>query len=229
MNNKITISVWCCFLAMSLLGMAMWPAWHVVPPPAATMSAAETAALVRGNQTGFLVGGILVSFALSFLFVFMGGLTACLRKMEGPVTPLTDTYMMIMPFAYFPILLLGMCFIVAAFRPDMPDDIVRMLVDFALLLLVFPAAPGLVMFVVIGFIILGDKNPQPIFPRWTGYLGIWTGILSVPGFACALFKTGPFAWNGILAFWLPMAVFGILLTVILWAMLRAAKHPAMQG
>lgn len=32
---------------------------------------------------------------------------------------------------------------------------------------------------------------------------------SLPGGLVTFFKSGPFAWNGILAFWLPLTVFGI--------------------
>jgi len=38
------------------------------------------------------------------------------------------------------------------------------------------------------------------------------------------FKTGPFAWNGIIAFWIPLAIFGTWFFVMAWVMLRELKQ-----
>jgi len=224
---KMIVSVACGVLSLNLMFLALWPAWGVFPPPPATFTAAEMAEKFRDNSLGMIVGGILMSFGLSLLFVFLGGLVDCLRKMEGRSSALTDAVVMISPFVYFTVMVTTVFFITAGFHPDTSNEMFRFIADVGFLMMVFPAAPGFVMFVVTGLIILGDVNAEPIFPRWVGYLSVWTGILSLPGFACALLKTGPFAWNGILAFWLPVVVFGIILMVIMWAMLRARTHPAM--
>ena len=95
-------------------------------------------------------------------------------------------------------------------------------------MLVIPGLVGMVQYGVTGIIILLDKRDAPILPRWVGYVSIWVGLLSLPGVLIPFFKSGPFAWNGILAFWLPAILFGIMLNILTWAMLRAAKHPEMQ-
>jgi hypothetical protein len=66
-------------------------------------------------------------------------------------------------------------------------------------------------------------------PRWVGYTSIWVGVLSLPGVVIPFFKSGPFAWNGIFAFWLPAILFGMMLTVLTLTMIKAAKHPEMQN
>jgi hypothetical protein len=43
----------------------------------------------------------------------------------------------------------------------------------------------------------------------------------VPGSLIALFKSGPFAWNGLLSFWVAAFAFGIWVLVCVWAMRRA--------
>jgi hypothetical protein len=118
-------------------------------------------------------------------------------------------------------------FVAAGFHPDTSSEFFRFVADVGFLMMVFPAAPGFVWFGVAGLIILGDVNEQPVFPRWVGYVSLWAAMLSLPGFACGLMKTGPFAWNGLLAFWLPVVVFGLVVNIYMWAMLRARAHPLM--
>jgi hypothetical protein len=47
------------------------------------------------------------------------------------------------------------------------------------------------------------------------------------------FKTGPFAWNGLLAFWLPISAFAVWFVVIFLvlkkAIYREAESPTAQG
>jgi len=39
----------------------------------------------------------------------------------------------------------------------------------------------------------------------------------------AFFKSGPFAYQGIFVFWVPFAVFGAYVMVLIWAVWRAAR------
>jgi hypothetical protein len=120
-------------------------------------------------------------------------------------------------------------FLAAAYRPDADAQIVRALSDMGIFLLVFPGLMGITQWGIPGFIILADKNPEPIFPRWLGYLSLWVALLSVPAVAIALFQTGPFSWNGMVGFWIPVAAFGVAVSCFMWAMLRAAKRPPFAG
>jgi hypothetical protein len=229
MNRSISIAAWAGQLSMFLMFMAMWPAWHILPPPSPNLPLEQWADHLHGNPTPVYFGAILMMFASSLFFVFFGGLVACLKKMEGKSTPLTHAVVMIVPFGFFPLFAMSVFFVEAAFRPGMSAETIGMLTDLGIFMLVIPALPGLVQFVVTGIIILKDVNVQPIFPRWVGYFSIWVGVLSVAGCVVPFFKSGPFAWNGIFTFWLPAVIFGILINVLFWAMRRAARHPAMQA
>jgi hypothetical protein len=45
----------------------------------------------------------------------------------------------------------------------------------------------------------------------------------VPACLLTFFKTGPFAWNGLLAFWVPATVFGLWFWVVGFAVIKAIK------
>jgi hypothetical protein len=46
----------------------------------------------------------------------------------------------------------------------------------------------------------------------------------VPGGVAYFFRTGPFAWNGLLAFWVAASAFFIWLLVMPWITLRAINN-----
>jgi hypothetical protein len=228
MNRRLTLSAYLGVLAMTLMFIGLWPLWNMLPPPDATLTADQIAAFVAEHRTGILVGSMVNSFAVPLICWFIGGLTAIFRRMEGEFSPLTDAFLMVVVMAYMTLYCCLVFLIAAAYRPELSPEIVRTLVDIALVWLVFPGGLGIVQFVIAGIIILRDKTIPVIFPRWVGYLNIWVGVLSAPSCFIALFKNGPFAWNGILAFWLPLATFGVAVTFYVIYMLKAAKHPGIR-
>lgn len=227
MNRSIVFCAWAGQVAMYSMFASQLFFWHLLPPPSPSLPLDEWAAHFTGNINGVFIGSIFMMFGSSLFMVFFGGLFSCLKKMEGKNTPLTYCMLMIIPFGFFPLFAMLVFLVEAAFRPGASIEIIGMLADLALFMLVIPGFVGLVQWVVTGVIILGDVNEKPIFPRWTGYANIWVGTLSLPGCLIPFFKSGPFSWNGIFTFWIPAIVFGIMLTILTWAMIRAARHPAM--
>ncbi|WP_244917292.1 hypothetical protein [Sphingobium xenophagum] len=162
-------------------------------------------------------------------FPFLAAIATFMKKIEGPIAPLTWAFVMVVAFGFVTLFFAGLIFTAAAYRLDRPDAVVSALSDIAFLLFVMPAVPAFVQKLLTGFVILGDRRAQPILPRWLGYMNLWTGVLLLPGLAIGLFKTGPFAWNGALAFWLPAVVFGIWFNLMIVAMLGAIKRDALGG
>ena len=76
---------------------------------------------------------------------------------------------------------------------------------------------------VTGIAILQDTREQPIFPRWSGYANLWFAVLSLPSTGLYFLKVGPFAWDGMLAFWLAGGAFfgwAIIMTVVMLKAIR---------
>ena len=72
-------------------------------------------------------------------------------------------------------------------------------------------------------VIFADKRPDPVYPRWVAYFLVWCAIGFLPATGLAFFYDGPFAWNGLLSFWLAATLFGSFFLVLSWATLRAIK------
>lgn len=65
---------------------------------------------------------------------------------------------------------------------------------------------------------------QSVFPRRFGYVSLWYALLAMPGAAIFLFHDGPLAWNGFLAWWIPLVAFGGWTACISCAVLHALNR-----
>jgi hypothetical protein len=61
------------------------------------------------------------------------------------------------------------------------------------------------------------------FPRWLGYYTLWFGSVSEFGVLATVFKTGPFAWNGILPFWFAISSYAVWTAPLIFTLLRAIR------
>jgi len=69
----------------------------------------------------------------------------------------------------------------------------------------------------------GNRDPQA-FPRWVGYLQIWVSLSFLPAALAFFFKTGPFAWNGLMVWWVPLTTFSAWFAVIIYSANRAVRR-----
>jgi len=122
-------------------------------------------------------------------------------------------------------LLVTVCFLTAAFRPDRDPQLISLLYDVGMLsyngsLGCFSAA-----YLVLAIAILYDRNE--IFPKWFAYVSIWQIITEVIATQMFVFPSGPFAWNGSIAFWWAVVVFSIWLVALIVLLRNAAtREPA---
>lgn len=227
-NGALKLSVFAGPLWGTLFFIALWPLMHIFPPYSPMNSAAQVAAHVREYQTGYLVGGILLMTASAIVWPFIAIILLYLKKIERGFPLWTTVTALVFTYGQVTVFLCGLAFTMAAFRPDASDELIRAWSDLGMFLLVIPAIPGTTQYLATGAIILQDDRPRPILPRWYGYLNIWTGILSAPGAVVGLFKIGPFAWNGVAAFWIPAVVFGVWITATQIVLLSAIKRNVLQ-
>jgi membrane protein implicated in regulation of membrane protease activity len=70
--------------------------------------------------------------------------------------------------------------------------------------------------------ILIDKNR--VFPKWFGYFNLCNALTEVVVSPAWLFKKGVFAWNGLIAWWIDMVVFGIYTGVFIFLLRRMIQR-----
>jgi hypothetical protein len=68
-----------------------------------------------------------------------------------------------------------------------------------------------------------QNAPHSPFPRWFGYFNIWVVLLLEAGAIAFITRTGPFAWDGLMAFWSPTGLFGMWFFVMAYLLLKNLK------
>ncbi len=184
---------------------------------------ADVISLYQSNLFGIRSGMVLMLFGVSFLLPFVSLISSHIYRMEGANPILASTQLISGTVALLALFIPPIIWSIAAFRLDRDPQITMMLHDAGWIFLVFPAAPAIVQNLSIGLAILSDGGSPPIFPRWVGFLNFWAAFLFIPSGLIIYFKTGAFAWNGILGFWVPLGAFNIWLITLLLCMYKSIQ------
>lgn len=181
-----------------------------IPPYDPSDTAAETAARYSQDELRIRIGlALMVFFAFAWA-PFWALLARQVRRIEGYWGSMSITQILLGTTFTFGFSLCAIFAVTAAYRPDRNPDVTQALNDVFWFIFVGLVGPLITQVVILSFMVLFvDKRPVPSFPRWFGYFNIWYAVLAVPGCAVYLFKSGPLAWNGIFAFWIPLTVYCI--------------------
>lgn len=227
MNTRSQLlCAWCgvVFLVLFTIGWALLA--RFLPPPSPGLGADEVAAIYQQNTGAIRFGLMLAMIAGGLTAPWVAVIANQMRRIEGSSPVLTYTMLVAGAAGVLILVLPTMIWSVAAFRPERAPELILLLNDFGWLLFVMTFSPFFVQNMVIGLAIFSDSASEPVFPRWLGYFNIWVAILLVPGGLVTFFKTGPFAWDGILAFWLPLVIFFAWFLVMFVALLNSIRRQA---
>jgi hypothetical protein len=177
-----------------------------IPPPLPSDSAAQTAQMYRAHATGIRFGMIIVMYGSTLLMPFAAIITIQMRRIEGrhPVLALTQFgvgSLFVLEFIY-----LAFFWITGTYRAERSPEIVQTLNDMGWIPFIGLSSTLVLQSAVFGGVILSDSK-QRYFPRWLGYYNLWAALIFTPGTFNMFFHHGPLAWNGIIAFWIPVPVF----------------------
>ncbi|WP_293234783.1 hypothetical protein [Mycolicibacterium sp.] len=198
----------------------------LIPPMDPGASANEIAKIYSEHGVRIRVGLALMALFSVFFTPYLALLSRQVRRIEGywGVMSLTQVMMSVtFPFGFILCSIFGMA---AAYRPERNPDVTQALSDVFWFIFVGVVGPLIFQVVILAVAVFMDKRERPSFPRWFGYFNIWYAILGVPGCAIYLFKSGPLAWNGMFAFWIPLTVFSIWWIVTTFMLVKAVDVEA---
>jgi hypothetical protein len=206
-KRELWLAWWTTVAFYQLFFLVFFVLTRTQPPPNPGWEVPRVVQWFNHNHYGLLIG-----FGIMFLIT---GMTApsnaliaySMRRMS--VSPaFAYSYLVLYSLSAIPgMLLLCIVLTVGAMRPDRDPELISWLYDFAFLSFVGTMGVFLIGSLVWMLAILLDRNR--VFPKWFGYLNLCNALTEVVVSPAWIFKTGVFAWNGLIAWWIDMVVFGI--------------------
>lgn len=180
-----------------------------IPPSAPSASAHAIVDLYARHATSIRLGMVLSMLGSALLVPFAVAVSGQLKQIDG-AKALADVQMVSCALLSLEFITPIGVWMGSAFRYDgRAPDVTRAMHDLGWILFMTVIWSLWVQLVAIGAAVLIDRKPQPTLPRWIGYLNLWVSFLILPAGLVLFFKTGAFAWNGIIGLYVPLTAFSI--------------------
>ena len=224
-NMNVTaqrLCVWCGPVMVATWVLAFVFLCRFIPPPDPSYTPDQIVAKFSDHTNLIRLGLVISLFACALLVPFCAVIAAQMRRIEGGRSVLAETQLVsggllcvefLLPFAIWQTALYRL--------NERGAPMVQMLNDMSWLMFLGIISSACVQVAALGIGILLDKGAKPVFPRWVGYFNIFLSLDWIPAAIIVFFKHGPFAWNGVLAWWIPLTMFFIWFVVMTVLLLRA--------
>jgi hypothetical protein len=207
-----------------LFGVGFWAFAQYLPPHSPAAGSEYIAAIYRDHTGMIRVGQLVLMIGAALMVPFDVGISVQLERIEPAPKMLSRVQMASGIVASLTILLPSLLWTTAAFRPERAPEITQVLNDLGWITMLMTFPPFVVQMTAIGLGILADRRPQPLLPRWLGFLSFWVAILLVPGGLITFAKTGAFAWDGLWGFWVPAIAFFLWVLAMSIQLFRAIRR-----
>jgi len=204
------------------IGLVLIVGW--VPPTPPTATAGEIYQLYQADYFRIRTAMIFIMLGAGFIIPFTSAVSVLIARVEGGFGTLSATALVsgfaIALLTFFP----AVVWLVAAFRPERNPELLYLLNDASWLMFVGALFITYPFFIVLAIACFAESGEVRVFQRWFGYFNAWIAISFLPGQLLFFVKTGPFAWNGLLAFYLPFGAFFLWLVPTVRYLWKAANE-----
>jgi len=194
------------------------------PPPAEHLNAVQITAYFHDQGNALRIGMVLMAVGAPFYYVWSAVLSKVISRIEGPMGVLSTVELLGGLLTAWVTVTPAIIWLTASFRPESRSpETVQMLYDLGWIFFDLTFACSLLQSLGLGFAILRDRRAEPLFPHWIAWLSFLTGATFVPLVLLPFFRSGPFAWQGLINFWAVFVVFFVLIAVVTpyaWKALR---------
>ncbi|WP_205698891.1 hypothetical protein [Conexibacter sp. SYSU D00693] len=193
----------------------------LMPPQPANHSDAQIAAFYA-EHTDLRIAGIVVSFlAIGLVGPLVAAISMQMLRVEGRHPTMAFLQLVAGAVVWVMLTVPLLIMLVAAYRADRDPALTRTLHDLAWVMFLIPIAPFVVQNVAIAVTTFSDDAAEPVFPRWVAWANLLIAASFLPDVLLGFFHSGPFAVQGLAAFWIPTVTYGLWLPIMAWATRRA--------
>ena len=197
------IAFWMVPVFFNIFGLVFVPLSWMMPPRSPSSPEPQIVAFMQSHN---LLAACAI-LTLFFGFAAVGNSVYLMQIKRMSVSPVFRYTVMVgsMTGAIVGMLFPLFCFGLGAFRPGYRPSILVMLYDFGYLAFIGSLGCFCVMWMAFALAIILDQNN--ILPKWLGYYTIWQYVTELVAAPVWIARSGPFAWNGLMTFWLAMAMY----------------------
>jgi hypothetical protein len=198
---------------------------HNIPPWNADLPAATIAAWFR-TEANTIRTGMVLSMSFAVLYAVWGlAIGRVMTRIVPEGSILVDLQVWGAGLTVVPVLVSTSFWLTGAYRPnDLPDNILQMLYDMAWLLIDLAYSTTTVQLLAAGVGFMRDKRVIPLIPKWLAWYGIWVGFMFIAECLMPFFKTGAFARDGILNFWIEFMIWFVWCPTLTFYILKAINR-----
>jgi len=180
---------------------------HNIPPWNPDLPATNVARWFRAEANTIRLG-MVVAMTFTVCYAVWGlSIGRVMSRMVSRDSILIDLQVWGAGLTVVPVLVSTSFWLAGSFRPDaLPDNVLQLLYDMAWLLIDLAYSVTSVQMFALGVAILKDKRKAPLIPRWFAWYGIWVGFMFIAECVMPFFKTGAFARDGVLNFWIEFMI-----------------------
>ena len=223
---------WCGIISTVTFFVAIGVLMRMIPPPDPLWSAETLTTWMSGHLFTYKIGIVVALFAGALLLPWTVMVSYQVWRMEEGRAPVlsisclaggaTNAFFTMFPF----ILWAG-----ASYRigEGAVPSLVLMINDAMWLEFVILFAPFVVHLVCIGVAGLNSTAKTEVLPRWYCYYTLWVALSMMGGGVAVFFKDGPFAWNGVIGWWLVVVMFAIYFLASFFVFRRVIKQENSPG
>ena len=215
------IMVWWSMVFLAIFIPAWWGLLKMMPPPGPSLTEAQVGAFYLEHGTAIRWGAMIASWVSAFMVPLSVVVAVQMARLEKG-TPVWSILafaggITMSMFLVFP----PICWGVAAFSVDRAPEVTTLMHELSLLTLTTTDQYYIFLWLPLAYVSIrqGQDALSP-FPKWYGWFTLWAAIAFEVGALAFHFKSGPFAWNGVLVFWMPLTVFFAWLAVTYYLLLK---------
>lgn len=201
------------YVGLGLLGFVGFAGFW--PPPGESLDAAAIASYFHAHHDGITIGMILMAAGSPCYYAWSAAISKIIGRIEGPMGSLSTLELLGGLLTALVTFTPATIWITAAFRvEERSAESIHLLYDFGWMFFDTTFVCSLLQSFALGAAILRDRRTEPLFPRWVAWVAFLTGASYLPLTMMPLMKTGPFAWNGLISFWVVFVMFFVMIACV---------------
>jgi hypothetical protein len=206
---------WCGPIFMAIFFFFWGVLAKNMPPAGADLNAVQIAAHYLENNMAIRIGMSVCMVGAAFYMAWGCAVSKVMRRIEGPDGILSSLEMMGATITVaFPIVACG-CWLTASMEATLlPPEIIHMLYFLGWMIIDLAYMVTTFQIFAVSIVFLRDRRSVPLMPAWVSWWGFFTCAVFFPVSLIPFFRSGPFAFHGLVNFWIAFFAWYVWVTAV---------------